>query len=200
MSKRDHMGKRRARPRPESRIPDLGYYILVTDTKETEKVYFEGLRDNLPSRIQSRLVIKVFPKTDTKNLLDRCIYECNKNPQYRIPWIIFDRDEVLSFDDLIAEAQRAHVNPGWSNPCFEVLLHAYFENLQYSQSSIQCCNQFSKTYYDHTLTEYEKSDISLYRNLIAYGDEEKAIARAKRQMNNLSRANNTSIPSQLHMM
>ena len=79
------MGKRRARVRPGSRIPDLGYYIIVTDTKETERLYFEGLRDNLPSHLQSRLVIKVFPKTDTKNLLDRCIYESNKNSQYRIP-------------------------------------------------------------------------------------------------------------------
>ncbi len=167
------MGKRKARVRPESRIPDLGYYILVTGTKETEKLYFEGLRDNLPPRLQSRLVIKVFPKTDTKNLLDRCIHESNKNPQYRIPWILFDRDEVLYFDDLIADAQGAHVHTGWSNPCFEVWLHAYFEKIQYSQSSIQCCNQFSKIYHDRTLTEYEKSDNSLYRNLIAFGDEGK---------------------------
>ena len=191
------MGKRRARVRAGSRIPDLGYYIIVTDTKETEKLYFEGLRDNLPSHLQSRLVIKVFPKTDTKNLLDRCIHESNKNPQYRIPWIIFDRDEVLFFDDLIADAHRAHVNTGWSNPCFEVWLHAYFENLQYSQDSIQCCNQFSKKYHELTRTEYEKSDSSLYRNLLTYGDEEKAITRAKYHMTNLLSSNKNSIPSQL---
>lgn len=197
MSKSDHMGKPRVRPRPESRIPDLGYYILVTDAKETEKLYFEGLRENLPPGLRSRLVIKVFPKTETKNLLDRCIQESSKNPQYRIPWIIFDRDEVLCFDELIAEAQRAQVNTGWSNPCFEVWLHAYFENLQYSQSSIQCCKQFSKIYLDHTRIEYGKSDITLYRNLIAYGNEERAIERAKRQMNNLLLSNKDSLPSLL---
>lgn len=198
MSKRDHMGKRRPRPKPGSRIPDLGYYILVTDTKETEKLYFEGLRDNLPQHLHTRLVIKVFPKTDTKNLLDRCIQESNKSPQYRIPWIIFDRDEVLGFDDLIAEAQKAHVNTGWSNPCFEVWLHAYFEKPQYAQGSIQCCKQFAKIYSGLTKKEYEKADISLYRNLITYGDEGKAIARAKRQMVNLLKPNKNCPPSQLN--
>ena len=103
----------------------------------------------------------------------------------------------MFFDDLIADVQRAHVNTVRSNTCFEVWLHAYFKTLQYSQGSIQCCNQFSKIYHDLTRTEYEKSDSSLYRNLLTYGDEEKAITRAKHQMTNLLRSNKNSLSSQL---
>ena len=37
--------KRRARNgRFVTRNPVLGYYLIVTDTKETEKTYFEGLK------------------------------------------------------------------------------------------------------------------------------------------------------------
>ena len=41
------------------RVPELGYYLIVTDTEETEKNYFEGLRDSIPSELKDRLVIKV---------------------------------------------------------------------------------------------------------------------------------------------
>lgn len=37
-------GKRRDRSKKVgARIPELGYYLIVTDTEETEKNYFEGL-------------------------------------------------------------------------------------------------------------------------------------------------------------
>lgn len=41
-------GKRKDRnQRVGTRVPELGYYLIVTDTKETEKNYFDGLRDRL---------------------------------------------------------------------------------------------------------------------------------------------------------
>lgn len=41
-------GKRRDRnKRVGARVPELGYYLIVTDTEETEKNYFEGLRDSI---------------------------------------------------------------------------------------------------------------------------------------------------------
>ena len=39
-------GKRKDRnQRVGTRVPELGYYLIVTDTEETEKNYFEGLRE-----------------------------------------------------------------------------------------------------------------------------------------------------------
>ncbi|MGN0294447.1 MAG: RloB family protein [Lachnospiraceae bacterium] len=40
--------------------------------------------------------------------------------QYRIPWIVFDRDMVQGFDEIIAEAKSKGIQTGWSNPCFEI--------------------------------------------------------------------------------
>lgn len=51
-------GKRKDRnQRVGIRVPELGYYLIVTDTKETEKNYFEGLRINL-SRFQGRNILR----------------------------------------------------------------------------------------------------------------------------------------------
>ena len=41
------------------RIPELGYYFIVTDTKETEQNYMFGLRNSIPPELQGKLVIKV---------------------------------------------------------------------------------------------------------------------------------------------
>jgi len=39
-------GRRKDRNRRiGTRVSELGYYLIVTDTDETEKNYFEGLRD-----------------------------------------------------------------------------------------------------------------------------------------------------------
>ena len=57
MARSDRTGKRSPRESSQKRIPDLGYYIIVTDTKETEKNYMEGLRDSLPDELQGRIVI-----------------------------------------------------------------------------------------------------------------------------------------------
>ena len=60
MGKDDRKGKRVDRnSRTATRVPELGYYIIVTDTEETEKNYFEGLRDTIPEEIRGRIVIKV---------------------------------------------------------------------------------------------------------------------------------------------
>ncbi len=43
-------GKRKDRnKRVGKRVPELGYYLIVTDTEEN---YFEGLRDSIPEELR----------------------------------------------------------------------------------------------------------------------------------------------------
>ena len=72
MARTDRNGKRKGREKFRTRIPDLGYYLIVTDTKETEKNYLTGLRDSLPERLQNRLVIKVSKAKRTDTLVETC--------------------------------------------------------------------------------------------------------------------------------
>ena len=103
-------GKRKDRnQRVGTRVPELGYYLIVTDTKETEKNYFDGLRDSIPAELKDRLVIKV-EKAKTTELVERALELANKEPQYRIPWIVFDRDQVKDFVDRIPDYVEEKLN------------------------------------------------------------------------------------------
>lgn len=108
MGKESRRGSRKDRKkRMASRKPELGYYLVVTDTKETEKNYFEGIRNTIPDELKSKLVIKV-ERAATVDLVERAIELRNEDPQYRIPWIVFDRDQVKNFDRII-EIQKNQV-------------------------------------------------------------------------------------------
>lgn len=60
MGRDDRKGKRNNRNnKVGTRVPELGYYIIITDTEETEKNYFEGLRDSIPNETKHKIVVKV---------------------------------------------------------------------------------------------------------------------------------------------
>ncbi|MBC8542561.1 RloB family protein [Bianquea renquensis] len=173
-------GKRKDRnQRVGTRVPELGYYLIVTDTEETEKNYFEGLRDSIPAELKDRLVIKV-EKTKTVELVERALELANMEPQYRIPWIVFDRDQVKDFDDIIQAAEKSGIGAGWSNPCFEIWMYAYFGEMPAIWESYTCCDRFADKFEKVTGQKYIKKDKNIYRKLVQYGNEEKAIQIAER--------------------
>lgn len=173
-------GKRRDRnQRVGTRIPELGYYLIVTDTEETERNYFEGLRDSIPAELKDRLVIKV-EKAKTETLVARAMELTDAESQYRIPWIVFDRDQVKDFDNIIRTAEKSGINAGWSNPCFEIWMYAYFGEMPAIRESYKCCDRFAEKFEKVTGQKYLKKDRDIYRKLVQYGDEEKAIQIAKR--------------------
>lgn len=108
-----------------TREPDLGYYVIVTDAEATEQLYFEAIRNSLQDDLQDRLVIKVY-QSATNDLIRRCLDESSKIPQYSVPCIVFDRDQVQNFDEIIDKADNKNIKVGWSNPCIEVWFEAYF--------------------------------------------------------------------------
>lgn len=108
MARKDRTGNRTTREqRAIRRIPEMGYYLVVTDTEATERCYFTGLHNSLPLDVQHKLVIKVV-ETKTQNLIQKCLELTAYEAQYRIPWIVFDRDEVIDFDKIIKEAKRRY--------------------------------------------------------------------------------------------
>ena len=75
-------GKRKTRDQMvKRRVPELGYYFIVTDTEETEQNYMYGLRNSIPKELQGKLVIKVI-KTKSNNLVDEARNLASINPQY----------------------------------------------------------------------------------------------------------------------
>ena len=181
MARADRTGKRKRRESATRRVPDLGYYIIVTDAKETEKNYLYGLRDSLPKELQGRIVIKV-STAKTDELVDSCKSQASLEPQYGEPWIVFDRDRVTRFDEIIQKARKEGIKVGWSNPCIEIWFDAYFGQMHSYQESKQCWYRFAETYERQTGLEYSKSDERIYEVLNRCGDEKKAIDIAENRL------------------
>ncbi len=68
MPRYERNGSRKPRELARHRTPLLGYYFIVTDTKETEQNYMYGLRDSIPKNYKGKLVIKVI-KTKKQKIL-----------------------------------------------------------------------------------------------------------------------------------
>lgn len=181
MAKKDRTGNRKTREhRKRLKEPELGYYLIVTDTEATERCFFTGLYQSLPEEVKNRLLIKVV-ETNSSDLIDQCLRLVAYDPQYRIPWIVFDRDQVKDFDDIIYDAEIRGIRVGWSNPCFEIWMFAYFGNMPAIQSSKECCSKFGIAYEAKTGQEYAKSDERMYGKICKAGNEERAVQIAKQK-------------------
>lgn len=178
MAKSERNGKRKNRSDFQTRIPDLGYYFIVTDTNETEANYLYGLRDTLPKKLQGRIVIKV-TKAKTTELVSVCKEQAALEPQFSQPWIVLDRDKVVPFDKIILEAKLNGINAGWSNPCIEIWFDTYFGKMHSYQNSVQCCHGFANTFEKITGQEYQKANKQIYNLLNRYGNENEAIKIAE---------------------
>lgn len=177
----ERTGKRTTREQlSKRREPKLGYYIIVTDTKATERNYMCGLRDSIPEDLQRKLVITVF-RAKTKELVDEALNLAAMQPQYRETWIVFDRDQVKDFDQIISSAQEKDINVGWSNPCIEIWFSAYLGAMPTCTDSVSCCNDFKKLYLRSVKQRYEKSDAAIYSKLCSHGNEKRAIEMAERK-------------------
>ena len=173
MARKDRTRNRKTRDQRTARyIPQMGYYLVVTDIEATERCYFTGLHDSLPENIKKKLVIKVI-ETKTQNLIQKCLEMTAYEAQYRIPWIVFDRDQVPNFDQIIKEAEKMGINVGWSNPCFEIWMFAYFGNMPAIQESWTCCSRFGELYKAKTGQDYSKADENMYKRICEYALSEK---------------------------
>jgi len=182
-SSRGRAGKRKdRRARFATREPKLGYYLIVTDTEETEKNYFEGLRNSLPAETRDRIVIKVEKAKTTYNLIDRALELSSAQAQQRIIWIVFDRDEVKTFDGMIEASQRNDIHTGWSNPCFEIWMLAYFGEMPNIADSVTCCSRFAERFEKATGQAYRKNDANIYNKLAQVGDFRAAYRLAERNL------------------
>ena len=160
--------------------------MIVKDTEATERCFFTGLHQTLPENVRNKLVIKVV-ETKTRTMIDKCLELTAYDAQYRIPWIVFDRDQVQGFDDIITEAIGKGIQVGWSNPCFEIWMYAYFGVMPAIPDSWTCCSEFGRVYETKTTQKYSKADEHMYEKICKAGDEEKAIQIAQQKLEQCKR-------------
>lgn len=196
MSKGSRTGQRQSRSeRTNRRKPELGYYLIVTDTEGTERVYFNGLRDSINPIIGDKLIIKVV-ETKNRNLIKEAKDFLSELPQYAEPWIVFDRDKVKNFVSIIENAMNSNIGVVWSNPCIEIWFNTYFGKMPNYQDSTICCKEFGKEFQKKFNQEYDKVDDRLYLKLLSKGNEEEAIQIAERKLKEHS-CNGKNKPSEM---
>ena len=188
MAKQDRIRK----PKKRFSLPmyevELGHYLIVTDTKKTEENYFYGLRDALSEELRKQIAIRVV-KTKTQKLVDTCLDIINKESHYVQSWIVFDRDLVIDFDNIIKEALKNNICVGWSNPCIEVWFANYFGKSPSGSDSTSVVSQFSRIFQQQTKIKYHKADKNLYNLLMNYGNEDTAIKVAQNRHNSFLKSN-----------
>lgn len=140
-----------------------------------------GLQDSLPKGLQGRIVIKV-SKAKTEELVMACKEQAAMELQFGEPWIVFDRDRVVRFNQIIETARQEGINVGWSNPCIEIWFDAYFGRMHGYQDSVTCCREFANMFEKKTGQEYKKSSSQIYTMLNRYGDEKEAIKIAESRL------------------
>ncbi|KAF5077570.1 RloB-like protein [anaerobic digester metagenome] len=158
------------------------YNILVlTDTKETEKNYFDGLVASLPDDIQKKIRVKVLPKVKFEELIPKAKEEQAKSIYAEI-WLVFDKDLVTDnlFNNTIDSARSNKMRIGWSNPCLEIWFLAYIGGFKGFTGSVTCVKAFGSFYNSKLNREYNKNDEKIYDFLIKHGNEETAIKIARK--------------------
>lgn len=170
-----------SRRRRSPRRLRMGGYLIITDAAETEKNYFCGLKERIPQEYREDLQMKIFAGQKLEEIIDFAEEQREKDPRFRDVWLVFDRDAVPSFHELIHRAEGHGMKAGWSNPCFEIWLSAYFGSMKKAESSQQCCSQFARLFSDCAHREYKKSDPDLYSTLCRRGDEGQAVQLAQKR-------------------
>jgi len=103
---------------------------------------------------------------------------------------------VIEFDEIIAEAKKKGIQVGWSNPCFEIWMYAYFGAMPAIKESWTCCSEFGRVYESKIGQKYSKADEKMYEKICNVGDEEKAIQIAQQKLEQHEREGKTK-PSEM---
>ena len=114
---------------------------------------------------------------------------------FRKTWVVFDKDQNDCFDSLISEIESRGASAGWSNPCFEIWLNAYFGEMPNFETSTACCQGFAKTFKNKAEKEYKKNDEDIYKRLNQFGNEAKAISIAETKLKEASKK--ADLPSKM---
>ena len=134
MAAKKGKGWRSGRREGRSRMVQMTRHLVVSEGKETEPRYFEGVRAALGAANGRKVAIVVKGTgKHTLDLLDFAVEHCRYAPEtFDHVWLVFNKDDFPAADFDAMERKCAELSDGsrtfhalWSNPCFELwpLLH-----------------------------------------------------------------------------
>lgn len=141
-------------------------HLVVSEGKETEPRYFEGVRAALGAANGRKVAIVVKGTgKHTLDLLDFAVEYCRYAPEtFDHVWLVFDKDDFPAADFDAMERKCAELSDGsrtfhalWSNPCFELwpLLHLRYTSAP--MSAAECQRALSQAMSNDLGIEYRKN-------------------------------------------
>ena len=172
--------------------PKANSFLIVTEGKCTEPLYFKGMQRIIKEKIGGLVDIIEAP------IIDICGGGCSTGKLIEITektvkeakiiyqniWVVFDKDDFKDFDQAIQEGLDKGYKIAWSNQSFEYWLYLHFN---YSDSALhreewnKKLNEIFKEY-DLAGGKYRKNYEDIYNTVNVYDGVNIAIKNAKRRM------------------
>lgn len=155
-------GKRGGR----SRMVQMTRHLVVSEGKETEPRYFEGMRAALGAANERKVAIVVKGTgKHTLDLLDFAVEHCRYAPEtFDHVWLVYDKDDFPASDfdamehkctELSDESRTFHAL--WSNPCFELWPLLHFRYTSAPMSAAECQRALAQAMSKDLGIEYRKN-------------------------------------------
>lgn len=187
MAAKKARGWRSGRREGRSRMVQMTRHLVVSEGKETEPRYFEGVRAALGAANGRKVAIVVKGTgKHTLDLLDFAVEHCRYAPEtFDHVWLVFDKDDFPAVDFDAMERKCVELSDGsrtfhalWSNPCFELwpLLHLRYTTAP--MTAAECQRALAQAMSKDLGVEYRKNLGELFG--MVDGQRAEALHRAQR--------------------
>lgn len=170
--------------------PRANSYLIVTEGKRTEPLYFNGMKKLIQARIGGTVDIVELPVIhiqgegcSTGKLIEKTDEIVSRSKiMYQNIWIVFDKDD---FEQAIRDGEERGYKIAWSNQAFEYWLYLHF---YYSDTALhreQWKEKLDEIFKQYGLGDgqYHKNQENIYELVNTYDGVNTAIKNAKRRMN-----------------
>lgn len=182
----------RKQRRHEYKTPKANSFLIVTEGKRTEPLYFKGIQKLIKEKVGGRVDVVETPLIDIQGegcatgklieITERIVKEAKII--YQNVWVVFDKDDFEDFDQAIEAGVDKGYKIAWSNQSFEYWLYLHFE---YSDSALHRDDwnkKLDEIFEQYQLGDgtYKKNYEDIYNLLNSFDGVNTAIKNAKRRM------------------
>lgn len=174
------------------RSPKANSFLIVTEGKRTEPLYFKGIQRLIQEKVGGRIDVVSVPVVDiygegcsTGKLIEMTEQIVKKAKIiYQNVWVVFDRDDFDDFDQAIKKGMEKGYKIAWSNQSFEYWIYLHFN---YSDSGLhrdEWNKKLNEMFRQYNLGDgkYHKNYEDIYNMLNLCDGVNRAVRNAKRRM------------------
>lgn len=182
----------RKQRRHEYKTPKANSFLIVTEGKRTEPLYFKGIQKLIKEKVGGIIDVVETPLIDihgegcsTEKLIEiteKLVKEAGII--YQNIWLVFDKDDLEDFNQAIEDAANKGYKTAWSNQSFEYWLYLHF---YYSDSALHrdiWNEKLNDIFEQFQLGDgtYQKNYDEIYNLVNSFDGMNTAIKNAKRRM------------------